>query len=55
MSTALLLALCVVVQAGILRLVWVAGHKRGYCIGFNRSYALRDEREEQARIDALAQ
>ncbi len=45
MSTALLVVLGVVVQAVVLRLVWVAAHKRGYCVGFNRAYALRDAAE----------
>jgi hypothetical protein len=48
MSTALLVLLVAVVQAGVLRLVWVAAHKRGYCVGFNRAYALRAEAEERA-------
>lgn len=48
MSTALLVALGAVVQAGVLRLVWVAAHKRGYRTGFNRAYALRVEAEERA-------
>jgi hypothetical protein len=39
------LALGAVVQAGVLRLVWAAAHKRGYRVGFNRAYALRDAAE----------
>jgi hypothetical protein len=45
MSTVLLVVLVAVVQAGLLRLVWVAAHKRGYRTGFNRAYALRDAAE----------
>lgn len=56
MSTALVIWIGVgaLLMGLLLRLAWKRAYRQGYAVGFNRAYALRDEREEQAHIDALA-